>query len=816
MRRGGGDWGSGKVKSESVAGRSGEGENCFAAATMPMTPTIRYTVLLSAAGIGVVSGQEKVTYQDHVRPILENRCLNCHNADKKKGGLDMSTFMATMAGGSGGVSIEPGDAQASKLFQVVVHSAEPFMPPKSDKIPAAEAEVIAKWIAGGVLETASSSAKAKKKAEFAMSAGGTAGKPEGPAAMPEHLSLQPVVTPVRANAVTAMAHSPWAPLLALAAPKQVLLYHSETRELLGVLAFPEGGFPENVTFTRNGALVLASGGIGGKKGTVAVWDVKTGKRVITLGEEFDSIAAADITPDYSKIAIGSREKRVKIYDTASGALRKEIKKHTDWLTAVAFSPDGVLLATGDRNGGLYVWETETGGEFYNLKGHEKMVGALAWRGDSNLVASGSEDGNWIWWEMVNGTQVKKQASHGGVLALHFAPDGRMVSGGRDGHARIWDANGAQARDWVPSAGQMVLRTVFTQEGKTVVTGAWNGEVKVWDAAKDGDALGFVLYNPPSIEMRIEQVTKEMGGLAAAAEKAAADYALVEKVKADAVAVVEAATKAIAETTAMMEAGTKAVEGATAEVAKLTEAKKGLAVEGEAVAKRAAEAGAAVVPAAALPAGAAGELKESMERAAAAEASLDAMTKAVIGARQKGLAAAVAQTDAGLAAAQAALKQQTDGVAALKGKLDVMNAELPKQQMAVAEADKALAAAKPGLDAAVAAAAGPKRALQYWQAQRENQLVIALRDETAAMKEKVADLQAEIPALEASLKAIGEKKAAVPAPAAEELAKLEKQLATETARLDEARKELAALAPQLPEKEKAVEAGWQKYLGMLPK
>ena len=36
------------------------------------------------------------------------------------------------------------------------------------------------------------------------------------------------------------------------------------------------------------------------------------------------------------------------------------------------------------------------------------------------------------------------------------------------------------------------------------------------------------------------------------------------------------------------------------------------------------------------------------------------------------------------------------------------------------------------------------------------------------------------------------------------------------RLDEARKELAALAPQLPEKEKAVEAGWQKYLGMLPK
>ena len=78
-------------------------------------------------------------------------------------------------------------------------------------------------------------------------------------------------------------------------------------------------------------------------------------------------------------------------------------------------------------------------------------------------------------------------------------------------------------------------------------------------------------------------------------------------------------------------------------------------------------------------------------------------------------------------------------------------------------------------------------MQYWQAQRGNQLVIALRDETAAMKEKVADLQAdlqaEIPALEASLKAIGEKKAAVPAPAAEELAQLESYRLSNTPRAE---------------------------------
>src|SRR5262245_27435254 len=115
---------------------------------------------LSILAAGIAGAQEKITYQDHVRPILENRCLNCHNAEKKKGGLDLSTFGNAMAGGSGGVALEPGDPSASKLFKVITHQAEPYMPPKSDKLPQPELDVISKWISGGLLETASSTAKA--------------------------------------------------------------------------------------------------------------------------------------------------------------------------------------------------------------------------------------------------------------------------------------------------------------------------------------------------------------------------------------------------------------------------------------------------------------------------------------------------------------------------------------------------------------------------------------------------------------------------------------------------------------------------------
>ena len=72
--------------------------------------------------------------------------------------------------------------------------------------------------------------------------------------------LQPVVLTPRANAVTALAHSPWAPVFAVGGQKQVLLYHTDTQELLGVLPFPEGNV-FSVRFSRNGQLLLAAGGI---------------------------------------------------------------------------------------------------------------------------------------------------------------------------------------------------------------------------------------------------------------------------------------------------------------------------------------------------------------------------------------------------------------------------------------------------------------------------------------------------------------------------------------------------------------------------
>ena len=111
---------------------------------------------------------------------------------------------------------------------------------------------------------------------------------------------------------------------------------------------------------------MAGGGRGGHSGRVVLWDVKSGKRIAEVGNEYDVVLAADISPDHTQVALGGPKKIVRVYDTSTGELLYEKNKHTDWITAIEFSPDGVLLATADRSNGLVVWEAFTGREFYFL------------------------------------------------------------------------------------------------------------------------------------------------------------------------------------------------------------------------------------------------------------------------------------------------------------------------------------------------------------------------------------------------------------------------------------------------------------------
>jgi len=468
----------------------------------------------------------KLNFEDHILPIFRDNCLKCHNPDKLKGDMDLTTFATTLKGGGSGQGVTAGDADGSMLVKVLTHAVEPFMPPNSPKLEAKLVDTIRKWIDGGMLETASGKPIASKKPTVDLSIGGASiGKPEGPPPMPGKLALNPAITTKRATALSAVAASPWAPLVALGAPRQIVLYNTDDLEFLGVLPYPEG-FPSELKFSRNGKLLLVGGGRGAKTGEVIVWDVVKGERVIATEDQFDSVLAADISADQKWIALGGPNRLVKIYDTKDGSLEHKIKKHTDWVTAMEFSPDGKFLCTGDRAGGVMLWETISGQELFALNGHRGAINSISWRGDSGVVMSASEDGTVKLWSSRDGQSIKSISAHNnGVLCARFTHDGRMVTSGRNNTVLVWKAGGDSSKTLTYS-GELPNRVAFSHDGKRVIGSDYAGRVIVWDA-EAGTQLGELESNPPTLNDRVERFGKRIAELQADADKLAAEHAKLD-------------------------------------------------------------------------------------------------------------------------------------------------------------------------------------------------------------------------------------------------------------------------------------------------
>ena len=71
-----------------------------------------------------------VVFADIIQPVLQQKCIDCHNKDKTEGELDLSTMEGISKGGKSGNTIVAGDLEKSELFKRITlprHSRK-FMP----------------------------------------------------------------------------------------------------------------------------------------------------------------------------------------------------------------------------------------------------------------------------------------------------------------------------------------------------------------------------------------------------------------------------------------------------------------------------------------------------------------------------------------------------------------------------------------------------------------------------------------------------------------------------------------------------------------
>lgn len=109
-------------------------------------------VLVAQAAEAAKTGPETVesSIEKSALDLIEIRCLECHNRQKKKADLDLSRRETLLQGGENGKVVIAGDSKNSLLYQLAAHAKDPAMPYKRDRLSAEEIATLGRWIDAGL------------------------------------------------------------------------------------------------------------------------------------------------------------------------------------------------------------------------------------------------------------------------------------------------------------------------------------------------------------------------------------------------------------------------------------------------------------------------------------------------------------------------------------------------------------------------------------------------------------------------------------------------------------------------------------------
>ncbi len=99
--------------------------------------------------------EDAAIYVAAIQPIIESKCVECHNPSKSNGNLRMDTLQLLLAGGKHGAALKPGDASASLMIEranLPLDNKEHMPPTGKPQLSDAELELLSWWISRGAKE----------------------------------------------------------------------------------------------------------------------------------------------------------------------------------------------------------------------------------------------------------------------------------------------------------------------------------------------------------------------------------------------------------------------------------------------------------------------------------------------------------------------------------------------------------------------------------------------------------------------------------------------------------------------------------------
>jgi WD40 repeat protein len=153
--------------------------------------------------------------------------------------------------------------------------------------------------------------------------------------------------------------------------------------------------------------------------------------------------------------------------------------------ALAVSPKDRFIAAARSDGVIAMWSPEHGifAPLASLAGHAGAARAVAFApvdepgndGAYHVLASGGRDGVIRLWHLGDGSRNRAIVRHrSSVLGLAYTPDNRLVSCSEDGTVAIDDIA------WTAHGGESVVVVTVSPDGQKIVSGGADGHAILWD------------------------------------------------------------------------------------------------------------------------------------------------------------------------------------------------------------------------------------------------------------------------------------------------------------------------------------------------
>lgn len=431
-------------------------------------------VAMLAAAAGAATSPANATESAPVEAgaalrLMKTRCFSCHNEQKHKGGLVMTSREALLKGGENGAAVVAGAPGESAMIAALAPDADPHMPPKKQLSPT-QIELLSSWV--------------------------KAGAPWDAAALveqPRQVVLAP--PPAGFRPVMALALSPDGKRLAVGFGNELVIYEVTEKDLALVARASAHPDPiQSLAWNLDGTQIAT-----GAFRRVVIWDARDldARTTLTAGLT-DRISAVRFLPDGVRLAIAdgrmAENGTVRIADVPSAGIVNAWTAHEDTIFDLTVSADGRLLATAGGDKLVKVWDLGTQQEIARIEAHAAQVLTVAFNADATQLVTGGADQQLKGWDVKSRDQIMLLGRHtAGINGAAWAPSVPALfavtdAGGLLRYSDFKTHSGAQSSD---SAKEQKLEATdsalycvaVTSNGERVFAGAHDGRVLGWN--KDG-------------------------------------------------------------------------------------------------------------------------------------------------------------------------------------------------------------------------------------------------------------------------------------------------------------------------------------------